>query len=302
MQDGRALLESWLTSLADERRLSVHSLRAYRHSATLFLTHVEHAFGRQADIALFESLTAADYRGFLSARRAEGLSPRSAARDLSAIRTWMRWLRRNKGASLHALETLQSPKVKAGLPRPVSPKEAVDLAELAGDLHGTPWIQARDTAVLLLLYGSGLRIGEALDLTGSVLPLSDTLRVTGKGGKQRLVVLLPAVRQAIDAYLQLCPYAMRPSAPLFRGMRGGPLRQQSVQAAVRAARTAMGLPDSATPHALRHSFATHLLQRGADLRSIQELLGHASLASTQVYVSVDAARLIDIYKSSHPRG
>lgn len=296
------MLESWLTSLADERRLSVHSLRAYRHSATLFLIHLEKAFGRTADMPLFESLTAADYRGFLSARRAEGLSPRSAARDLSAIRTWMRWLRRTGGASLHALETLQSPKVKAGLPRPVSPKEAIDLAELAGDLSETPWIQARDTAVLLLLYGSGLRIGEALDLTGSVLPLSDTLRVTGKGGKQRLVVLLPAVRQAIDSYLKLCPYAATPSLPLFRGVRGGPLRQQAVQAAVRAARTAMGLPESATPHALRHSFATHLLQRGADLRSIQELLGHASLASTQIYVSVDAARLIDIYKSSHPRG
>ncbi len=300
--DAGGLVSAWLASLANERRLSAHTLRAYRATLDRFLAHLNHAHGRPADSALLELLDAAHIRAFLAARRAERLSNASAARELSAIRTFGGYLRDRHGLRLGGLDGVASPKVRKGLPRPVSPADARALAETTGEFHDEPWLQARDTAVLLLLYGAGLRIGEAMSLTGAVLPLGETLPVTGKGRKTRTIVLLPAVRDAIDQYLKLCPYAPARDQALFRGAKGGPLNDAVLRATLRKARVALGLPDSATPHALRHSFATHLLARGADLRTIQELLGHASLASTQIYTSVDTARLLDVYRSAHPRG
>lgn len=296
------LAQSWLASLKNERRLSAHTLRAYAATIHRFLAHMNMAHGRPADLALLASLSAADYRGFLAARRADGLANISTARELSALRTFAAYLRERHDTALSGLDGVTSPKVKKGLPRPMSPTDARALADTTGEFHDEPWMQARDTAVLLLLYGSGLRIGEALSLTGAILPMGETLTILGKGRKERTIVLLPPVRDAIDLYVKLCPYAARKDAPLFRGARGGRLADGVLRATLRKARVSLGLPDSATPHALRHSFATHLLARGADLRTIQELLGHASLSSTQIYTSVDTARLLDVYKSAHPRG
>jgi integrase/recombinase XerC len=200
-----------------------------------------------------------------------------------------------------AAPKLRGPRVKKGVPRPVSPADALALAEDAADAADVPWIAARDLAVLLLLYGAGLRVGEAVGLTGAVLPLGETIRVTGKRAKTRIVPLLPKVRAAIESYLALCPWPVSHDAPVFRGAKGGPLSADIVRRAVRGARTRMGLGDRTTPHALRHSFATHLLGRGVDLRSLQELLGHASLSSTQIYTAVDAAHLMDVYRHAHPR-
>ncbi len=299
---GAGLLAGWLNSLTNERRLSLHTLRAYEATGQRFLDFLSETHGRLADLPLLETLTPADFRAFLSARRADGLANISTARELSALRTFTAYLRDRHGAQVPGLEGVASPKVKKGLPRPMSPADARALADTTGEMHDEPWIQARDTAVLLLLYGSGLRIGEALGLTGAILPLAESLTVTGKGRKQRTIVLLPMVREAIDLYVKLCPYAPTREDPLFRGARGGPLADGVLRATLRKARVALGLPDSATPHALRHSFASHLLARGADLRTIQELLGHASLSSTQIYTSIDTARLLDVYKSAHPRG
>jgi integrase/recombinase XerC len=299
---GKDLTQAWLASLANERRLSAHTLRAYGATLHRFLAHLNQTHGRPADLALLQALETADIRAFLAARRGEGLTSTSAARELSAIRTFAAWLADRHGATLGGLQGVTSPRVKKGLPRPISPTDARALADTTGEFHDEPWLQARDTAVLLLLYGAGLRIGEALSLTGAVLPLPETLPITGKGRKTRTIVLLPVVRNALGLYLKLCPWPPSRDAPLFRGARGGPLDAGVLRATLRKARTALGLPETATPHALRHSFATHLLARGADLRTIQELLGHASLSSTQIYTSIDAARLLDVYRSAHPRG
>ncbi len=299
---GEALTRSWLASLHNERRLSAHTLRAYAATLNRFLAHIAQAHGRPADLALLQAQAAADIRGFLAARRGEGLAGISAARELSGLRTFSRWLHEHHGSAIGGIDGVTSPRVKKGLPRPISPADARELAETTGACHEEPWLQARDTAILLLLYGAGLRIGEALALTGSILPLPQTLPITGKGRRQRTIVLLPVVREAIDLYVGLSPWPMSREAPLFRGARGGPLDPGVLRATLRKARTALGLPASATPHALRHSFATHLLARGADLRTIQELLGHASLSSTQIYTGIDTARLLDVYRSAHPRG
>jgi integrase/recombinase XerC len=298
---GEALLGDWLQSLGDERRLSPHTLRAYSASVGRFLAHAGQAHGRPADLSLLERLDAADIRGFLAARRRDGLGNASAARELSAVRGFVGWLRRRHGATIAALDAVEAPRVRRGLPRPLAPDEVVRLAEATGDLRDVPWVAARDTALLLLLYGAGLRIGEALALDANVLPLPETLAITGKGGRMRAVVLLPIVRAAVDSYVALSPWRGAPG-PLFRGVRGGRLQADVVRAAMRSARAALGLPASATPHALRHSFASHLLARGGDLRTIQELLGHASLGSTQIYTAVDAAHLLDVWRGSHPRG
>ena len=299
---GEDLTRSWLATLANERRLSAHTLRAYSATLDRFLAHLAEAHGRPADLALLTALTAADIRGFLAARRGGGLANISTARELSGLRTFSRWLLERHGTAIGGIDGVTSPKVKKGLPRPISPSDARAMADTTGEYHEEPWLQVRDTAVLLLLYGAGLRIGEALSLTGSILPLPETLPITGKGRRQRTVVLLPVVREAIELYVRLCPWPMDRDAPLFRGAKGGPLDPGVLRTTMRKARTALGLPDSATPHALRHSFATHLLARGADLRTIQELLGHASLSSTQIYTGIDTARLLDVYRSAHPRG
>ena len=248
------------------------------------------------DAALLGRIDTADLRAFLAVRRGEGIGNASAARELSALRGFLAFA---DGA--RQPPRIKGPRVKKGVPRPISPDEAVALAGDAADAASAPWIAARDLAVLLLLYGAGLRVGEAMGLTGAILPLGETLRVTGKRAKTRIVPLLAPVREAIAQYLALCPYPASAATPLFRGARGGPLSADVVRRAVRGARGRLGLSERTTPHALRHSFATHLLGRGADLRSLQELLGHASLSSTQIYTAVDAAHLMDVYRNAHPR-
>jgi integrase/recombinase XerC len=282
--------------LARDRRRSIHTVRAYQATAERLIAFLQQHWGEAVSRENLARVTPADLRAFLAARRNEGLGNSSAARELSAVRGLLRF-----AAGDAALPRLRGPKVRKGVPRPVSPDEAVALAEMAAEEASEPWISARDWAVLLLLYGAGLRIGEAVGLTCAALPLGDVLRVTGKRDKTRMVPLLPAVREAIEHYVALQPWGMSAEAPLFRGAKGGPLPPGAIRKSVRAARTSLGLSERTTPHALRHSFATHLLGRGADLRALQELLGHASLSSTQIYTSVDAAYLLDVYRNAHPR-
>jgi integrase/recombinase XerC len=292
-----ALIESWRRHLALDRRRSTHTVRAYVATAERLVAFLADHRGGPVDVATLARLEQADLRAFLTHRRMDGIGNLSAARELSAVRGFLRFV----GGEDARLPALKGPRVKRGLPRPVSPDEAVALAQDIAETAREGWIGARDWAVLLLLYGAGLRIGEAMGLKGDVLPLGDTLRVTGKRGKTRVVPLLPQVRAAIDAYVDQCPHPAGRDDPLFRGARGGPLSPSLIRRAVQGARGRLGLSERTTPHALRHSFATHLLGRGADLRSLQELLGHASLSSTQVYTQVDAAQLLDIYRNAHPR-
>ena len=290
------MLEAWRAHLADGRRRSPHTVRAYGAAAARLITAVAPASWR--DIA---ALDAPALRSRLAARRAEGLVNTSAARELSAWKAFIGFARAQTGDHTAAPPRLRGPRIKKGLPRPITPDEAVGLAAEVAGQAGVDWIGARDRAVLLLLYGAGLRIAEALSLVGGDHPLGERLIVTGKGGKQRVVPILPIVRDAVSDYVQRCPLPLDPAGPLFRGAKGGPLSQGMVQKAVARARIVLSLPATATPHALRHSFATHLLGAGADLRSLQELLGHASLGSTQIYTKVDAAMLLDTYRNAHPR-
>ena len=246
------------------------------------------------------NLHASDLRAFLADRRGEGLGASSAAREMSAVRAFLTFAAEEQGNAPQLPKT-RAPKRPRTLPRPASPQDAIALAEEAQSAAPNDWVGARDLAILLLLYGAGLRVAEAMGLTARVLPLGQAMRVTGKRGKTRIVPLVQAVREAINAYVALCPYPLAGDARLFVGAKGGPLNADLVRRAVRGARARLGLPDTLTPHALRHSFATHLLARGADLRSLQELLGHASLSSTQIYTEVDAARLLDVYRHAHPR-
>ncbi|WP_448660049.1 tyrosine recombinase XerC [Sphingomonas sp. CJ99] len=297
MTDPAPLPLAFARHLARDRRRSAHTVRAYQATAERLIAFLQQHWGQPADPAALGRTSAADLRAFLAHRRAEGLSNASAARELSAVRGFLNWAAGDEAA----LPRLKGPRVKKGLPRPVSPDEAVALAEEVAEQADEPWIAARDWAVLMLLYGAGLRIGEAMAMTGAVLPLGETIAVTGKRAKMRIVPLLPPVREAIEAYVRLCPYGTARDAALFRGARGGPLSPAIIRRSVQAARVRLGLGERTTPHALRHSFATHLLGRGADLRSLQELLGHASLSSTQVYTAVDAAHLMDVYRNAHPR-
>ncbi|BBD98637.1 tyrosine recombinase XerC [Sphingobium amiense] len=292
-----SLLERWRAHLALDRRRSTHTVRAYVATAERLLAFLAEHRGGPVDAAELARIEQADLRAFLTHRRMDGIGNLSAARELSAVRGFLRFI----GGEDARVPQLKGPRVKRGLPRPVSPDEAVALAGDIAETAREPWIGARDWAVLLLLYGAGLRIGEAMGLTGEILPLGDTLRVTGKRGKTRIVPLLPQVRAAIETYVEHCPHRIDRSTALFLGARGGPLSPALIRRAVQGARGRLGLSDRTTPHALRHSFATHLLGRGADLRSLQELLGHASLSSTQVYTQVDAAHLLDIYRNAHPR-
>ncbi|MFZ2996090.1 tyrosine recombinase XerC [Sphingobium sp.] len=291
------LLERWRAHLALDRRRSIHTVRAYVATAQRLLTFLTDHQGAPATAATLAKIDQSDLRAFLTVRRMDGIGNLSAARELSAVRGFLRFV----GGDEAHVPLLKGPRAKRGLPRPISPDEAIALAQDIAETAREPWIGARDWAVLLLLYGAGLRIGEAVSLTGAALPLGDTLRVTGKRNKTRQVPLLPQVRAAIDAYVALCPYLVDRDEPLFRGARGGPLSPALIRRAVQGARGRLGLSDRTTPHALRHSFATHLLGRGADLRSLQELLGHASLSSTQIYTQVDAAHLLDVYRAAHPR-
>ena len=245
-------------------------------------------------------LSAADLRAFLADRRASGLGPSSAAREMSAVRGFLKYAAEDAG-HVAQLPRTRAPKRPRTLPRPASPEDAMALANDASTGASKPWVGARDLAILLLLYGAGLRVAEALSLTARALPLRPTVRVTGKRNKSRVVPLVPAVREAIEDYVAKAPWPLIGDTPLFVGVNGGPLNPDLVRRAVKAARTRLGLPDTLTPHALRHRFATHLLARGADLRALQELLGHASLSSAQIYTAVDAARLLDVYRHAHPR-
>ncbi|MFN6934853.1 MAG: tyrosine recombinase XerC [Tsuneonella sp.] len=289
------LLVTWGEHLRDGRRRSPHTVRAYVAAANRLLD----ALGIE-EWAGVAALDGPALRRQLALRRAEGLANASAARELSALKGFTAFARSQVGEDAVA-PRLRGPRLKKGLPRPITPDEAVNLADLVAGNASEDWIGARDRAVLLLMYGAGLRIAEALSLTGSDLPLGETLTVTGKGGKQRVVPLIPIVRAGVADYVTKSPWPLVDKDPVFRGAKGGPLGQGMVQKSMARARIALGLPATATPHALRHSFATHLLSAGADLRSLQELLGHASLGSTQIYTKVDAATLLDSYRKAHPR-
>ena len=295
-----ALAARWAGYLQHDRRRSAHTVRAYVATAHRFIEFLCRYRGETITTAMLLGLSAPDLRAFLAHRRGEGLGASSAARELSGVRAFLKYAAEQAGIQAQLPRT-RAPKRPRTLPRPAAPDEAMGLAEDAAAAASEPWIGARDLAILLLLYGAGLRVAEALSLTGRSLPVGSTLRVTGKRSKTRIVPIVPAVRQAIEDYLRQCPYLVSGDAPLFVGARGGPLNPDLVRRSVAAARRRLGLPDTLTPHALRHSFATHLLARGADLRALQELLGHASLSSTQIYTAVDAARLLDVYRHAHPR-
>jgi integrase/recombinase XerC len=295
----------WLRSLANERAMSPKTVEAYGRDARQFVMWLAGDLGRPVDLAALAALKPADVRGFLAHRRAQGVENRSLMRQIAGLRSLARFLERTERGTAGAFAAIRPPKVKKGLPRPIAAQAARELCDVdarAGE-ERAPWILARDAAVLGLLYGAGLRISEALSLTLDDAPRAgvDTLRILGKGGKERIVPLLPAVSRLIDSYIAQCPFRPDRKEPLFRGARGGPLSPRIVQLAMERLRGALGLPDTATPHALRHSFATHLLSKGGDLRAIQELLGHSSLSTTQVYTKVDAARLLDAYRAAHPR-
>ncbi|HET7577602.1 MAG TPA: tyrosine-type recombinase/integrase [Sphingomicrobium sp.] len=296
----RALAAQWGAYLRHDRRRSAHTVRAYVATAHRLIDFLGSHRGEEILAAGLLDISAVDLRAFLAERRAQGLGASSAARELSGVRAFLTYVAEQQGKNARLPRT-RAPRRPRTLPRPVSPDEAVELAENASEGASAPWIGARDLAILLLLYGAGLRVAEALSLSAQMLPIGTTLRVTGKRLKMRIVPIVPAVRQAIDDYVRQCPYRLSGDVPLFVGARGGPLNPDLVRRAVAAGRRRLGLPDTLTPHALRHSFATHLLARGADLRALQELLGHASLSSTQIYTAVDAARLLDVYRHAHPR-
>jgi integrase/recombinase XerC len=303
-KDTAAEVGHWLTYLGTEKRMSPKTLEAYRRDVDQFLAFLTEHLGAPPTLARLAKLQPADIRAFMAARRSEGLSSRSLMRQVAGTRSFARFLERNGKGKLAALAAVRTPKLPKTLPKPLPASSARALADAnlrAGEAR-EQWVLARDAAVLALLYGSGLRISEALGLTRRDVDGSpDALTITGKGNKTRMVPLLPQVLRLIEQYLASCPYPLAQESPLFVGAKGGPLSPRIVQLAMASLRGALGLPDTATPHALRHSFATHLLARGGDLRSIQDLLGHASLSTTQIYTAVDAERLLDIYNSAHPR-
>jgi integrase/recombinase XerC len=300
-----AEIESWLRHLGDERRMSPKTIEAYRRDVLQFLAFLAGHLGGPPSLKDLSALAPADVRAYMAARREEGISSRSLMRGLAGVRGFARFLERSGNGKVGALGAVRTPKIPKTLPRPLAVGAARQMADpdLAAGDERPQWIHARDAAVLALLYGSGLRISEALGLRRSDFASGtrETITVVGKGRKQRMVPVLPQVQQLIADYLALCPHDAGADAPLFVGAKGGPLSPRIIQLAMARLRGALGLPETATPHALRHSFATHLLARGGDLRSIQELLGHASLATTQIYTEVDAERLIAAYRAAHPR-
>ncbi|MBI1180778.1 MAG: tyrosine-type recombinase/integrase [Alphaproteobacteria bacterium] len=295
------LARDWARHLASERRLATHTLAAYLRDLVDFFAFLQGHHGGPVGKATLEAAGVPDFRAWLTARKRRGLANRSTARALSAVRNFYRFQGRAGRLENAAVQAVSTPKLPHSVPRPLSVDGALAVVDEVGALSEEPWVADRDTAVVTLLYGCGLRISEALGLRRREAPQGQSMVITGKGGKQRLVPVLPAVREAIAAYVAACPFALAPDGPLFVGVRGKRLNPGIVQQRIRQLRGALGLPDSATPHALRHSFATHLLAGGGDLRSIQELLGHASLSTTQHYTEVDTARLLSIYDAAHPR-
>jgi integrase/recombinase XerC len=295
------LLERWLAQLSAVRQRSPKTVEAYRRDVAAYLGFLAGHRGGPMGMAALGEVTLAEIRAWMAAERGRGLSSRSLARALSAVRSFYTWLDAAEGIDCAAIHVVRSPKLPARLPRPVPEAGArAIVASVSADAE--PWISARDQAALTLIWGSGLRISEALGLRQGDAPLGEVIRVTGKGAKQREVPVLPAARQAVEHYRGLCPHAPGRGDALFLGARGGALNPRALQKAMAAARMALGLPPSATPHALRHSFATQLLAAGGDLRAIQELLGHASLSTTQIYTGVDETRLMEVYDQAHPRG
>lgn len=304
----QAALGAWLSWLRDERRVADNTVEAYGRDAGQFLRFVGRHHGELPRLKTLAELSRADFRAWMAARQSEGIEARSQARSLSAVRSLFRFLAKRDFAANGVVSTLRAPKLPRSVPRPLTVGEALEAVEAVADLQDEDWIGKRDAAILMLLYGCGLRIGEAIGLNRRDLPVvgeAKTLTVTGKGNKTRVVPLLPQVREAVRDYLSACPWISRgdgtASDPLFVGAKGGRLNARLIQKAMQTLRLALGLPETATPHALRHSFATHLLGAGADLRAIQELLGHSSLSTTQRYTDVDAQHLLSVYGAAHPR-
>jgi integrase/recombinase XerC len=294
------LKTAWLAVLAHERRSSPHTLRAYGDDAERFLVFLRDHRGESVTLSTLQHLTPADVRAFLTKRRNEGLGPRGLQRAMAAVRSFYRYLAREELADGAALRVIRSPKLPRTLPRPISEHDALRTIEEAGE-NEIPWLAARDAALVTLLYGTGLRISEALRLKRRDVPLADSLNILGKGNKERAVPVLPVVREALETYAALIPFAGEKHGPLFLSRRGKPMSPRDAQGLMQRLRGRLGLQASATPHALRHSFATHLLKHGGDLRSVQELLGHASLSTTQKYTEVEGEQILAVYEAAHPR-
>jgi integrase/recombinase XerC len=297
----RDLMQGWLTDLASLRDASDATVDAYARDLTDFLDFQARHAGDVPGPAALRALSASDMRAWMAAQRGRGVGSRSLARRLSAVKGFYRWWAEREGFDATPILSMRAPKHGRRLPRPLSIEGARDMIETVGQQDARDWVAARDVAILTLLYGCGLRRSEALSLDAGLLPLGDTLRIRGKGGKEREVPVLPAARDAVARYVALCPHDLATGTPVFRGIRGGPLNGRLVAKTMESARMQLGLPATATPHALRHSFATHLLNAGGDLRAIQELLGHASLTNTQAYTAVDTARLLEVYAAAHPK-
>ncbi|WP_245190750.1 tyrosine recombinase XerC [Jannaschia formosa] len=298
----RDALQAWLDHLRALDGAAPATCTAYGHDVTAFLAFQAGHRGGPMGLAEIGRIGTPEMRSWMAAERMRGTGARSVARRLSAVKSFIRWLCEREGFDPTAILSARPPRFRKPLPRPLAAPAAKDLIETVALQHQTPWVAARDVAVVTVLYGCGLRISEGLGLTGREAPLPEMLRIRGKGGKERLVPVLPAARKAVDRYVALCPFDLSPEAPLFRGVRGGALNPGIVAETVARARMQLGLPSTATPHALRHSFATHLLEAGGDLRAIQELLGHASLSTTQAYTAVDAVHLMEAYAKAHPHG
>jgi integrase/recombinase XerC len=294
-------LAQWLAQLQALEGAAVNTIEAYRRDVTRYLKFLSTHRGGAEGIAAVARSTQSDLRAWMAYERGRNLSPRSLARALSAVKSFTAWAADRTGTDATTVLSARGPKHRRTLPRPLSEEGAAEVLTDIGSDAREDWIAARDTAIATLLYGLGLRISEALSLTGADHPLPETLSIKGKGGKTRPVPVLPAAAEAVAGYVRLCPFDIIPDEPLFRGARGGPVHPRLIQAGMERARLRLGLPATATPHALRHSFATHLLSAGGDLRAIQDLLGHASLSTTQAYTAVDAARLMEVYEKAHPR-
>ena len=297
----RDALQTWLEGLVALKDASEHTIAAYSRDVGDFLAFMTEHKGEAQGMTALSRITVSDMRAWMAFTRSQGIAPRSLSRKLSAVKSFYRWLAEREGFEPTAVLSARSPKFTAKLPRPLAEDAARDMIETVVQQSDKDWIAARDAAVVTLLYGCGLRISEALGLKGRDFPLPETLRITGKGKKERLVPVLPAAQAAAARYVRLCPFPVEPDEPLFRAARGGALYPRAIQKVMEQARMQLGLPATATPHAMRHSFATHLLNAGGDLRAIQELLGHASLSTTQAYTAVDLGRILEVYDRTHPK-
>ncbi|WP_175485006.1 tyrosine recombinase XerC [Pseudovibrio axinellae] len=301
--DVNAAIEDWIDHLGSERRLAERTLEAYERDVRQFLRFLTSYEGEPVALFHLESLKPKDFRGFLATRRRDGAQTRTLARGLAGIRSFLSFLEERGDVNAAGASAVRTPKLPRSLPKPIPIEEAKAIVSSDLSFEDTPWVETRNAAVFTLLYGCGLRISEALSLTVASAPKAGdkSIRIRGKGNKERIVPVLPVVVEAIEAYKEQCPFDLSANSSLFRGVRGGPLNARMIQLAMQKIRSALGLPDTATPHALRHSFATHLLSEGGDLRSIQELLGHASLSTTQIYTEINSAQLLDAYDKAHPR-